>query len=50
MPETNNGCSGSVYSVLDSALFAWTRSAGWVKGKIWDSWDWKENLEKYQAS
>ena len=50
MPETNNGCSGgSVYSVLDSALFAWNRSAGWVKTKVWDSWDWKENLEKFQV-
>lgn len=48
MPETNKDSCGSVYSVLDSALFAWTRSAGWVKTKIWDSWDWKENLEKYQ--
>ena len=50
MPETNNGCSGgSVYSVLDSALFAWNRSAGWVKAKVWDSWDWKENFEKFQV-
>ena len=50
MPETNNGCSGgSVNSVLDSALFALNRSAGWVKTKVWDSWDWKENLEKFQV-
>ncbi len=33
-------------SVWDNVLYAWNESHRRVKDKVWDSWDWKENIEK----
>ena len=28
----------------DSLCHAWTESNKYLRAKVWDSWDWKENL------
>ncbi len=33
-------------SVWDNVLYAWNESHRRVKDKVWDSWDWKENIDK----
>ena len=33
----------------DSVCHAWSESNRLVRAKLWDSWDWKENLELEQA-
>ncbi len=42
-------CDHQKSSILDSVICAWTGSTGWVKAKVWDSWDWKENINEYEV-